>query len=361
MRILLSAFVVVTLSSICVADKGLRFELEGQQHTVLPLGYSSEWVLALKRNGQLLQVRPQQMRNAKMVHRFRPFSQGEARGELLHEFGKGYEVSGTGNYLIVHPRGKRDLWADRFEQLYRSMTHFFRARGYPMTKPQFPMIGIVFQSQASYVAYSRHVLKSNVRNSYGVYLPSTNRIYLYDATRGAGTGSSEWAENLATIMHESAHQTAFNTGIHRRGAADPHWVVEGLGCLFEAPGIYDALHFGDLAHRINYGRLFRYRESVKEDAATLLSSVVASDNLFRRDPSRAYAVAWGLTFYFSERDPRNYMRFLRNIAKREAFTEYTESDRMADFTSVFGKDFRMLAARVERFLQSLPKPKQPVR
>lgn len=354
MRILITAILVVTLSSHAQADKGLRFELDGKKQTVLPLDFSSQWVLALKRNGELLQIRPQQMLNPQMIPRFQPFSQAEARGELLREFGKKYEVSGTGSYLIVHPRGTKELWAHRFEELYRSMTHFFRARGYPMTKPQFPMMGVVFRSEAQYQSYCQRVLRSNVQNTYGVYMPSTNRIYLYDATNGAGKSSSEWAENLATVMHESAHQTAFNTGIHRRGAEDPRWIVEGLGCLFEAPGIYNSSHFRALRDRINHGRLHAYRNSVGDDAKTLISSVVASDKLFRRDPNRAYAVAWALTFYLAERQPRDYMRLLKRIAEHKAFEPYEESQRVADFTKVLGTDFRMLAVRVNRFLESLP-------
>ena len=33
------------------------------------------------------------------------------RGQLLREFGQGYDVSGVGHYLVVHPAGKRDQWA----------------------------------------------------------------------------------------------------------------------------------------------------------------------------------------------------------------------------------------------------------
>lgn len=183
---MLCIFAVLSLSSTCTAEKGLRFELGGKQQTILPLGYSSQTILALKRNGYLLQLRPNDVENPQVVPRFRPFSQSEARGELLREFGNRYEVTGTGNYLVVHPRGKRDLWANRFEELYRSMTHFFKRRGYPMKQPQFPLVGIVFYSKNQYLDYNQRVLNSNASNSYGVYMPDTNRIYLYDATKGTG-------------------------------------------------------------------------------------------------------------------------------------------------------------------------------
>ena len=274
-------------------EQGLRIQLDGETQTILPLGYTSRSVVALQRNGYMLNLSPGQLKKPKVVPNFQPFSQQEMRAELLHEFGRSFEVTGTGNYLVVHPRGARDLWADRFEELYRSMVHFFRTRGYPMGKPKYPLVGIVFYSQQQYLQYNSRVLKSDASGSYGVYIPRTNRIYLYDATQGTGKKSTKWEENLATVMHEAAHQTAFNTGIHVRGGETPYWMAEGLGCLFECKGIYDAFKFRRQEHRINYGRLYSFKKRVKDDAEQMISSVVSSDDLFRRDPIRAYATGLG--------------------------------------------------------------------
>ena len=290
---------------------------------------------------------------------FKPFSQAEMRGELLREFGKNFEVTGTGNYLVVHPRGASDLWANRFEELYRSMTHFFRTRGYPMSKPRFPLVGVVFHSQAQYQQYNRRVLKSDASKTYGVYMLTTNRIYLYDATQGTGMKSRRWRDNLATVMHEAAHQTAFNTNIHIRGAVTPNWVVEGLACLFEAKGIYDSVHFRNRQDRINYTRLLDFKKRFQRagDVDNFVTSLAATDRLFRSDINRAYAAAWALTFYLSERQPRDYMRYLQAVSKREPMAGYSESDRIREFARFFGKDHRMLATRVKRFIDGIPIPK----
>ena len=74
--------------------------------------------------------------------------------------------------------------------------------------------------------------------------------------------------------------------------------------------------------------------------------------MFRSLPSQsAYAEAWALTFFLVETMPRDYARFLQKTAQRPTFQDYSASDRYADFTSVFGNDFRMLDARFTRYLK----------
>lgn len=341
-----------------VAEQGLSVLLNGERQTLLPVGFDTQNLVALTRNGFLLNLKQHDLQEPQVIPQFHAFTQQEMRAELLHEYGRHFEVTGTGNYLVVHPKGARDLWANRFEELYRSMVHFFRTRGFPMGKPKYPLVGIVFYSQKQYVEYSRRVLKSNVAGSCGVYIPKTNRIYLYDDTRGTGTSSPRWEENLATIMHEAAHQTAFNCGIHQRAGETPAWIAEGLGCLFEGKGIYNAFKFRRQEHRINYGRLQAFKKDVRPDVESMISSVVSSDSLFRRDPGRAYATAWAMTFYLSEREPQKYIRYLKTVAKHQPLAPYSASTRVKEFNAIFGNDYEMLSARLARYMDDLPPPIQ---
>ena len=159
-------------------------------------------------------------------------------------------------------------------------------------------------------------------------------------------------------MHEAAHQTAFNSGVHVRAGENPAWVVEGLGCLFEGKGIYNAFKFRREQHRINYGRLFAFKKRVRNDAEQMVTSVVSSDTLFRRDPGRAYATAWAMTYYLSEREPRKYIRFLKKLAARKPLSAYSSSARVKEFNAIFGSDYEMLAARLTRYMDELPPPIQ---
>lgn len=357
MRSVFIVFVVMCfLCTPCFGEKGLRFKLKGKEQTILPIGHSNRMVLGVKQNGYIVELQPNDIKDPVVIPRFAPFTQSQARGELLREFGKSYEVTGTGSYLVVHPRGSRDLWANRFEQLYRSMTHFFKTRGFPLKKPQFPLVGIVFHSKSQYVDYCRRVLKTSAADAVGLYMHDTNRIYLFDATQGKGTQSKEWEYNLATIMHEVAHQTAFNSGIHVRRSGTPSWVTEGLGCLFEAKGIYDSSRFRKREHRINLGRIYTFNKNSIDDVEHQIMSMIASDKLFKRDPLKAYATAWALTFYLSERQPREYVRYLKMVAKHQPFDGYTSKQRISEFSHVYGNDYRQLASILTRYMQDMPVP-----
>ena len=187
----------------------------------------------------------------------------------------------------------------------------------------------------------------------GYYSRDSNRILLFDLTDEYGDEGA--SENLATIIHEATHQTAFNTGIHNRFALPPLWTVEGLATMFEAPGVYDSRRFPSLASRINRGRLNEFRRyAAPRRTAQAIADLVESDRLFQSQPEAAYAHAWALTFYLSEQQPAAYGRYLAKTSARPAFTAYPAGERLQDFAAHFGDDFAMLEARLLRFFETIP-------
>jgi hypothetical protein len=131
-------------------------------------------------------------------------------------------------------------------------------------------------------------------------------------------------------------------------------VAEGLGTLFEARGVNNSRAYTNQSDRINRERLEQfqqYRASRRKPDS--LMQLIASDRVFDRDAAAAYGEAWMFTFYLVETLPREYAQYLSRTANRPAFTEYTAAARIADFTAVFGSDFRMLEARFLRFCDSV--------
>lgn len=353
MRWIISSVLVLAVASTALAEKGLRFKLDEKRQTILPVGYSSAVILGLDRSGGMVELNPREIIEPKIIPRFKPYSHGEVRADLSREFGGSFEVTGTGNYLVVHPNGTKDLWANRFEELHRSMLHFFSQRGFRLSKPKFPLAGVVFYSRAQYNQYISREFKTNASNTAGLYMHQPNRIYLFDATRGQGTRSSAWEDNLGTIMHEAAHQTAYNCGVHKRYGRTPRWVSEGLGCLFEAPGIYDAFNHRDQKDRLNLVRLRDFKKIPTDYVESTLIDIVTSERIFTKNPSKAYAMSWAMTFYFSERYPRDYIRYLKTTSKLGPFDKYTSRQRMADFQASFGKDTEKIANRLSKFVGGL--------
>ena len=197
----------------------------------MPIQTSDEEIHLLARDGRIWQFSPNDASDyTKTSPSFQGYSYTELRGMLQREFSN-LEVSGTGHYLVVHPAGERDHWADRFEELYRSFVHYFSVRGFTVRKPQYPLIAIVVKKQSD---MARYAAAEGVRvgpGLLGYYLNTSNRVILYD--QGGKPNEKHWSENAATIIHEATHQTAFNTGLHDRLAVPPRWLVEGLGTLFE--------------------------------------------------------------------------------------------------------------------------------
>jgi hypothetical protein len=333
----------------------VRLLLDGTSVEGTAAAWSDNEVLLLSRNGFLHSFAPQEAADYRVLSsNFRPFTQSEMRGLLLREFGRQYEVSGTGNYLVVHPAGQRDRWAGRFEELYRSFVHYFSVRGMRPAQPAFPLVAVVLPSQEAFWEYARAGGSGVSPGIIGYYSPRSNRVLLYDAAQGDETDAL-WQQNIVTIIHEATHQMAFNTRIHNRLAVPPRWVGEGLAQLFEAPGVCDPQRFRLAADRINTDRLIQFREfqQVGRPAGTMQRLIQDSDRLFAHVPAAAYPEAWALTFFLSETDPAKYLEYLARTAAREPLKDYSASEQLKEFTDVFGTDLKLLEARYLRYINQL--------
>jgi hypothetical protein len=326
---------------------------QGRKIEGAPLSWDEQTIHLLGRDGCLWKVETAEVRSFKQtVNYFHAYSPSEIRAALLIELGGDYEVSGTSHYLVAHPAGQGDRWAERFEQLYRSFVSYLSLRGFRCAPPPYPLIGIVCQNQREFEQYAAKTGLSAPNGALGYYALESNRITLYDM--GAAVNAANWRENASVVIHEAAHQTAFNTGVHSRYCPPPTWLAEGLATMFEAPGIYDAHRYPQLADRINRGRLNDFRSYVESrHKPELIQSIVASDRIFSVNSTAAYAEAWALTFYLIENEPRKYAQYLALTAGRPAFSDCDAAQRVADFTAVFGSNWRMMEAQFLRFMKTI--------
>lgn len=349
----LSAVIAIVLSIVVISglSAGEMIEVELSERSIEgePIAWDSEAVHLLGRDGRLWEFALGDVLGFKeTASRFRAYSPSEFRSSLLRELGNGYEVSGTGHYLVAHPRGQRDRWAERFEKLYRSFVQFFSVRGFKIEQPMFPLVGIVYKDRKDF-RRSAAGDNSHAAGIEGYYNLGSNRITIYDM---GGLGNSpDWHRNASVLIHEATHQVAFNTGVHSRYSPPPIWVAEGLAMLFEAPGVHDSHDYPDKSDRVNRDRLRLFRQYVlPRHRPEMIQLMVGSDKLFRLNPTIAYAEAWAFTFFLSETEPGKYVRYLKLTASRPPFSDYSPAERMADFKSVFGDDWRMLEARFLRFM-----------
>ncbi len=322
--------------------------VEGQ-----PLAWTQQQMLLMGRDGVLYDFDPADAKQAsRLGAEFISYSSGEMMARLREEFDRTFDVSATAHFVVVHPSGQWRAWADRLETLYRSFVVYVSVRGLQTREPSVPLVAIVFRNEDDYL---RHAAASGTRlqpGTLGHYDPISNRIHLFDIS--GSTADADWSENAATIVHEATHQTAYNVGVHRRFAEQPRWAVEGLAMMFEAPGVWNASVLQSRVDRINAGRLEYFQRTAEERPVDWVVQLTASNTRFETDPLSAYAEAWMLAFYLCETRPQEYCTYLARMGAREPFSTYSALERMTDFTASFGKDFELLSAQVNRFVEELP-------
>ncbi|WP_254507702.1 DUF1570 domain-containing protein [Anatilimnocola floriformis] len=346
---------ILLLTFVCGAaaqEPLFRLSIDGLEFEGTPLRYNAKQVFFLTRSGRLLEFAPDQANDyAAAEGKFRSFTAAEMRGQLLREFGSRFEVSGGGKFLVVHPAGQQDVWAPRFEALQRSFSHYFAARGLKTPEPRFPLVAIVFATQNDFARYATTEGNHASAGMLGYYSPATNRIAMYDIT--AGRSNVDWTTNAETIIHEALHQAAFNGGLHNRFGQTPRWVAEGLGTLFEARGVWNSRQFTAVADRVNRGQLESFRRYLPRRKSSALPELVSSDRAFYGDVQGAYAEAWALTFFLSETEPKKYFQYLQKTAAVKSFEDYSQPQRVRDFTEIFGNNWEMLNVRLLRHIAAI--------
>ena len=332
----------------------IEVTIDGKTFEGKPLAWSEREMHLLGRDGRLWTFDPQKVTKFEQTaKRFKPYSPSKIRAMLLRELGSEFEVTGSSHYMIAHRKGERDKWAQRFEGLYRSFVRYFSVRGFKLQKPPFPLIGIVCRNQDEFMRLAAQRGMPVVRGALGYYSIKSNRITLFD--RGDnGSASRDWQTTATTIIHEATHQVAFNTGINNRYCPPPLWLAEGLATLFEAPGLYDSDNHRTREGRINRVRYQDFKKIPRTKNGELPAALVASDKFFRAQPGVAYAEAWAMTFYLVETRPTKFAEYIKKTVNHRPFREYTKKQRLDDFTSVFGKDWRMFDAQFVRYMSRLP-------
>ena len=338
-----------------VSGQMVQFEYLKTTQYGRPVAQDAKTFVILSRDGQAYEFPMSRVKKPRNLDsRFTPLSRTSMRASLLREHGHRYEVTGTANYLVVHPQGSGKLWPPRFEQIYRSVYRYVSTRGFDPHEPEFPLVAVVMGSRAEFEAYSRKLNVNVPKNLVGFYHPLSNRIVLYDQTSPGDQAGYTWEHNATTVIHETAHQVAHNIGMHSRFGDTPSWAVEGFGTLFEAPGVWDSKHQTSQESRVNRYYLAQFQSNFADSGkSNWLPELIASDSLFQADATAAYSAAWATTFYLSENMSAEYFAYLKKQFQLPGLRSYPAESRVADFERYFGSDWRMLESRIMRFMQTL--------
>ncbi|MCA9267863.1 MAG: DUF1570 domain-containing protein, partial [Planctomycetales bacterium] len=303
----------------------------------------------------------------------RPFVPDDAAAlakSLVDELGDGFAVHQTAHYVIAYntSRAYAQWCGALYERLYQSYFNYWERRGVELVEPPQPLVAVVFDSKAAYVAYARRDLGDSAGAIIGYYNLQSNRVAMYDlasaSTRGDRLGTMaqvnevlaqpQATTTVATIIHEATHQLAFNTGVHQRLADIPLWLSEGFAMYFETPDLSSAKGWRTIG-AVNRPRLVRFRQSLRSRRPDALETMLASDDQFR-DPKAAldaYAQAWALNYFLIQRYPEQYTQYLKVMAAKGPLLTDTPETRLNDFDHAFGKPAKEIDAEFLAYLRRL--------
>ena len=230
--------------------------------------------------------------------------------------------------------------------------NFWKNKGVELGKPDVPLSVIIFKSKSEFDAYAKATLGSVQGNALAYYNVQSNQVVMYDLTGIAKFGGRRAATSsqlnsilrqpgaeamVATIVHEAVHQIAYNSGLQKRFGPYPFWLNEGLAMFFEVPDLKSKRGWHGIG-KINNVRLNQIKLMLRGQQATFFDDILRGDERFR-DPDQllnAYAESWALNFYLIQRQPKNYIAYLKAITEMVPLSEPESDERVALFEKHFG-------------------------
>jgi hypothetical protein len=302
--------------------------------------------MVLTDEGKLLVVQPESvLAREPVAGPFAPIDEEEMGRRLLAELPTGFAIHRTKNYVIAHntiPNYVR--WVGTlFDSLHRGFHQYFKKQSWPLEKPDFPLVAIVFADRASFETYAREELGQASQTVIGYYNLETNRMitfYVPDAER-----------NVATLVHEATHQLAYNTGLQTRFADNPMWVSEGLAVFFESPNFNNPSGWQG-AGRVNRVNLLRFHDYVPRRGPTSLATLLSEDDRFR-DPATAadaYSEAWAFTYFLMRTQKKEYIDFLKELSRGKPLAQKNRLERIEQFEKALGVDLPTLDRKFMNFM-----------
>jgi hypothetical protein len=162
----------------------------------------------------------------------------------------------TGHFRIIHQAQNPDIEkiAGLLDIAYERFHFVFSDIGFALKSPKENLTWICFDDSGRFNNYALKADKANLSWLTSYYSTKTNIVAIVKPgqtpdspgrtlSNAPATSNNILAANAAPelqnqadtvrIMHEAAHQLAFNTGLQKRNVMYPLWVSEGLATMFE--------------------------------------------------------------------------------------------------------------------------------
>ncbi|MGC8640526.1 MAG: DUF1570 domain-containing protein [Isosphaeraceae bacterium] len=199
----------------------------------------------------------------------------------------------------------------------------FRKAGFHVSYPPERLTVIVLKDEDSYARLQGQAPGKEVGGHYDL---ETNRLVIFDfrSRQGNPEGQAE-QDNLLALVHETAHQLTFNTGMLDRGGNLPLAVLEGLATYVEVwrPRVRNGIG------GVNLRRLEALRQS---DDWIPVADLLADDKAFDPETEQlAYAESW-LFVHYMLRSGLRHSRFRDYLSQAQAAKTRDQRLRVAERT-----------------------------
>ncbi len=182
--LLITAGIVGTTSPV-VAAPLLELTVGDNAYVGKALAHDESVCWLAQQDGRVTEVSLKDVTSFRTVDKkFRSMKTIDIRNQLRREFGRGWEITSTGHYLVCAPKGRARSFAKSFEDLYRSFRSYFSRRGFQLPQPEFPMVAVVYPTVNEFAA---NCAKDGVRyvpGLKGYYHRLTNRTNLFESGNG---------------------------------------------------------------------------------------------------------------------------------------------------------------------------------
>ncbi len=266
-----------------------------------------------------------------------PVSTEEMARRLEKRFSKPLFVSRMADPYVVglvlmapldedaQPRAERflDKATSFLQSIDRVFTRFAEKMGIPLEPPRFPLVMLIFETDANFDAYTQMATRGgglSTQSILGFYSPTTNWLAI----------RLDECDSFAVPLHEAIHQQVFNRGVLQRLAPLPVWFNEGIATGFENDGAKISVD----PTRIN--RL--YGGKARQPFTLRFADIIQQDDAFHGDvlAGEAYTLAWCLHWLLVTTKPDEYTKYIRKLGSIEPLADTSGQKRLADFETIFG-------------------------
>ncbi len=209
---LLITAAIVGIVNPAVAAPLLELTVGNDAYVGKSLAHDESICWLAQRDGRVTEVSLKKVTSFRTVDKtFRSMKTIDIRNQLRQEFGRGWEITSTGHYLVCAPQGRARTFAKAFEDLYRSFRSYFSRRGFQLPQPEFPMIAVVYPTVNDFAANCAKDGVPYVPGLKGYYHRLTNRTNLFES----GDGNLATATTRETTGHGLPNSLASRRGATR--------------------------------------------------------------------------------------------------------------------------------------------------